>query len=319
MHVEQGLRQAANAASALDVCEHRGRACTDNVVSKQGNVLAGPIYLSLSTGLSLLSKQHNSSFYSPGSSTAKGSDQLLPIVQRFLESLPSVGKAWSFDAASTVHSLGDVNEDVDSISCCSCSSHKLRCPVSAAARRKTYSGRCPPPAAVDAIAADAQHSTARSRFPPRQLALSSTMDESREAGSPKHGSAAPFRSAVKCLNFAESTGSAPTPSPAKAAVEAADADAVPSSVSSCSRRGVFVGNLPGDVNERTLVELFSRCGRIDRLWIARNAANQASLGYGFVVFDTCGGSQAAKLAEQQLDGTSLQQQSICVRVSTRSF
>jgi RNA recognition motif-containing protein len=82
---------------------------------------------------------------------------------------------------------------------------------------------------------------------------------------------------------------------------------------------VFVGNLPGSVGERALVELFSRCGRIDSLWIARNAASQASLGYGFVVFDAGSGQQATERAERELNGLLLQQQRICVRVSTRSF
>jgi RNA recognition motif-containing protein len=82
---------------------------------------------------------------------------------------------------------------------------------------------------------------------------------------------------------------------------------------------VFVGNLPGDVGERALVELFSRCGRIDSLWIARNAANQASLGYGFVVFDARSGQQATERAEREVNGLMLQQHRICVRVSTRSF
>jgi hypothetical protein len=77
--------------------------------------------------------------------------------------------------------------------------------------------------------------------------------------------------------------------------------------------------LPGSVSERALVELFSRCGRIDSLWIARNAASQASLGYGFVVFDAGSGQQATERAERELDGLLLQQQRICVRVSTRSF
>lgn len=86
-----------------------------------------------------------------------------------------------------------------------------------------------------------------------------------------------------------------------------------------ARRGVFVGNLPGDVNERALVELFSRCGKIDSLWICRNAASQTSLGYGFVVFDAGSGQQATEHAERELNGMSLQQHRICVRVSTRSF
>jgi RNA recognition motif-containing protein len=85
------------------------------------------------------------------------------------------------------------------------------------------------------------------------------------------------------------------------------------------RRGVFVGNLPGDVSERALVELFSRCGPIEKLWIARNASNQASLGYGFVVFSACSSQQAIQRAEKELNGKSLQQHPICVRVSTRSF
>eukprot|EP00878_Enallax_costatus_P018668 GHUV01019663.1.p1 GENE.GHUV01019663.1~~GHUV01019663.1.p1 ORF type:complete len:312 (-),score=90.32 GHUV01019663.1:669-1604(-) len=291
--------------SAADVL-HGGR------VSK-AHVLTAPIQLSLTTGLALLSKQHSSSCYSPGpgSSTGKGGDQLLPIIQKFLESLPSVGKAWSFDAASTVHAAADARQDNDSNSCCSCNSEiTVRAPprlprpqaVRRQSRRRTFNSATRPAKL---------HVSPPPAVPGHLLLLSTPVGESSSYQPVSCSNVA------RSLHFAESTGSAPTPSLLKTATDPAAQPA--SSNGTCSRRGVFVGNLPGGVDERALVELFSPCGRIDKLWIARNAANQASLGYGFVVFDASSGHQAAQCAERLLDGTTLQQQHICVRVSTRDF
>lgn len=92
-----------------------------------------------------------------------------------------------------------------------------------------------------------------------------------------------------------------------------------SSSQGSTKGGVFVGNLAADVTERMLLELFSICGRAEKLWVARNATSKASLGYGFVVFDTNSGPKAAQLAAQQLDGTTVHQKRITVKVSDRDF
>lgn len=270
----------------------------------QAGVLTGP-HLSLSTGLSLISKQQSSSCCNlrPASVCSRGSDQLRPIVQRFLESLPSVGKAWSFDAPSTVRSLGGLDVDLDSISVCSRSSLRIRRPAT------RLQGGKRPPAWQDA----GVRTAAPPDSTPEPAALRVRFKPWASSGVSKPCS---HHQAARCQDFAESTGSAPTPSPHRAA---AAAEPVVASSASCSRSGVFVGNLPGDVTERTLVELFSCCGRIDRLWIARNPSSQASLGYGFVVFDVSSGPHATERAERELDGTLLHQQHICVRVSTRHF
>ncbi|WIA09017.1 hypothetical protein OEZ85_008431 [Tetradesmus obliquus] len=351
-----------------------GRGCDrveSDVLSSRASSQAGALtpHLPLSAALSLLSKQHLASpCYSPRASSNSGraSDQQLlrPIVARFLESLPSFGKAWSFDTEG-LHSVQDLNDDAcsDSISCCSCSSlqlqHTQQRPASAASMRQrprslTSNGPAHQAgASKHAHAAPADHAPADADEGVSSSTAALTHARSGDGwssvelqqqghaagqGAPRTPAAcsSPGRlwcpgSAVRSLSFqtAESTGSAPTPSPTTAAAHArssagkaagqhaaAGADAV---AAGSARRGVFVGNLPGDVGERALVELFSRCGRIDSLWIARNAANQASLGYGFVVFDASSGQQATERAERELNGLLLQQQRICVRVSTRSF
>ncbi|KIY95415.1 hypothetical protein MNEG_12548 [Monoraphidium neglectum] len=84
------------------------------------------------------------------------------------------------------------------------------------------------------------------------------------------------------------------------------------------RRGVFVGNLPGAVTERALMALFSRCGPIDSLWIARDPRNQVSLGYGYVVY-SASDPLAHVRAARSLDGAKLDRQAVRVRPSDRDF
>lgn len=84
------------------------------------------------------------------------------------------------------------------------------------------------------------------------------------------------------------------------------------------RRGVFVGNLPSAVTERALMALFSRCGPIDSLWIARDPRNQLSLGYGYVVYSSSDPSAHVRAA-RSLDGASLERQAVRVRLSDRDF
>jgi len=86
-----------------------------------------------------------------------------------------------------------------------------------------------------------------------------------------------------------------------------------------SKRGLFVGNLPGGVTERQLMHLFSRCGPIVSCWIARDARNQAPLGYGYVVYDAAADPQAHLRALNTLDGSMVLHQPITVRLSSRSF
>lgn len=82
-------------------------------------------------------------------------------------------------------------------------------------------------------------------------------------------------------------------------------------------RCVFVGGLPGSVCERALVELFGRCGRIEKLLLARQAGgSNASLNYGWVVYEAETGSTRA---QAELDGAPLAASRICVRASTRRF
>lgn len=270
------------------------------------HLLAAPGQLSLSTGLDLLSKQHSCCSPSPGNRSGKGSDQLLPIIQKFLEALPSIGRPWSFDAA-TQHTIGNACQNDDSNSRCSCNSEITGTAPLRVAKSQAVSWR------TRWRDSDSAKQPAKSPVPmqptvvPVQLLTPASSASSCEPYS--------CRSIARSLHFAESTGSAPTPS---LPTTATDYTSEPG-ISDCRCRGVFVGNLPGDVDERALVKLFSPCGSIDKLWVARNAANQASLGYGFVVFDSSSGSQAAQLAERDLHGTYVQQQRICVRVSTRNF
>eukprot|EP00879_Flechtneria_rotunda_P008168 GHRR01008557.1.p1 GENE.GHRR01008557.1~~GHRR01008557.1.p1 ORF type:complete len:301 (+),score=87.97 GHRR01008557.1:272-1174(+) len=240
-------------------------------------------------------------------------DHLRPLVAKFLDSLPAAWSSWSDDLLPLVTKYASADNSVaastesDRHSCCSHDSSSSTCclPWSAdqdALRRNNSDA---------GIWAQGTAYTPVGSKPP----LAGNQTASR---------------AVNGLRYPESTDSAPTPSsirptatPAVATAEQLPADCMASNNGSnqppTSSRGVFVGNLPDTTTERVLVRLFSRCGRIDRLWIARNASNQASLGYGFVVFEPCSGSQAVLRAQQELDGICLQQQRICVRVSTRSF
>jgi hypothetical protein len=73
------------------------------------------------------------------------------------------------------------------------------------------------------------------------------------------------------------------------------------------------------VTERQLMRLFSRCGPITSCWIARDARNQAPLGYGYVVYDAAADPEAHLRALRTLDGTMVLHQPISVRLSSRSF
>jgi hypothetical protein len=72
------------------------------------------------------------------------------------------------------------------------------------------------------------------------------------------------------------------------------------------------------VTERALMALFSRCGPIDSLWIARDPRNQASLGYGYVVY-SASDQHAHARAARNLDGARMEGQTMRVRLSDRDF
>lgn len=64
--------------------------------------------------------------------------------------------------------------------------------------------------------------------------------------------------------------------------------------------------------------LFSRCGPIDSLWIARDPRNQASLGFGYVVYHSSD-PMAHLRAVRSLNGAELERQAVSVRLSDRDF
>lgn len=89
--------------------------------------------------------------------------------------------------------------------------------------------------------------------------------------------------------------------------------------STVAKRGVFVGNLPSTVSERQLVQIFAKCGKVLSCWVCKDARNQASLGYGYVVYDAAADADAHWRAQHTLDGAWVLDQPIIVRQSTRTF
>ncbi|WIA21498.1 hypothetical protein OEZ85_000702 [Tetradesmus obliquus] len=73
------------------------------------------------------------------------------------------------------------------------------------------------------------------------------------------------------------------------------------------------------VDEAALLQLFSICGRVHSLWIVRSPASKASLGYGYVVYEAGCAQRAVQRAVRKVNGQLLQQQTICVRESSRAF
>jgi cold-inducible RNA-binding protein len=72
-------------------------------------------------------------------------------------------------------------------------------------------------------------------------------------------------------------------------------------------RKLYVGNLPYEVGETELQELFGQCGSVDTVRIMRDMASGRARGFGFVEMNTDEEAQAAitKLNEHQLGGRAL--------------
>lgn len=72
-------------------------------------------------------------------------------------------------------------------------------------------------------------------------------------------------------------------------------------------RKLYVGNLPYEVGEAELEELFGQCGSVDTVRIMRDMATGQARGFGFVEMNTDAEAQTAitKLNEHQLGGRSL--------------
>lgn len=72
-------------------------------------------------------------------------------------------------------------------------------------------------------------------------------------------------------------------------------------------RKLYVGNLPYEIGENELQELFGQCGAVDTVRVMRDMATGRARGFGFVEMATDEEAQAAitKLNEHQLGGRSL--------------
>jgi RNA recognition motif-containing protein len=72
-------------------------------------------------------------------------------------------------------------------------------------------------------------------------------------------------------------------------------------------RKLYVGNLPYEIGETELQELFGQCGAVDTVRIMRDMATGRARGFGFVEMNTDEEAQAAitKLNEHQLGGRAL--------------
>jgi len=72
-------------------------------------------------------------------------------------------------------------------------------------------------------------------------------------------------------------------------------------------RKLYVGNLPYEIGEGELQELFSRAGAVDSISIMRDQATGRPRGFAFVEMSTEEGAQAAirDLNESQVGGRSL--------------
>ena len=72
-------------------------------------------------------------------------------------------------------------------------------------------------------------------------------------------------------------------------------------------RKLYVGNLPYEIGETELQELFGQCGSVDTVRIMRDMATGRARGFGFVEMTTDAEAQAAiaKLNEHQIGGRAL--------------
>jgi RNA recognition motif-containing protein len=72
-------------------------------------------------------------------------------------------------------------------------------------------------------------------------------------------------------------------------------------------RKLYVGNLPYEIGEAELQELFGRAGAVDSVNVMRDQATGRARGFAFVEMNTEEGAQAAirDLNESQLGGRSL--------------
>jgi cold-inducible RNA-binding protein len=72
-------------------------------------------------------------------------------------------------------------------------------------------------------------------------------------------------------------------------------------------RKLYVGNLPYEIGETELRELFGQCGSVDKVSIMRDMATGRARGFGFVEMTTDEEAQTAiaKLNAHQLGGRAL--------------
>src|SRR2546425_11163445 len=72
-------------------------------------------------------------------------------------------------------------------------------------------------------------------------------------------------------------------------------------------RKLYVGNLPYEIGETELQELFGHCGTVDKVSIMRDMATGRARGFGFVEMTTDEEAQTAiaKLNAHQLGGRAL--------------
>ncbi len=72
-------------------------------------------------------------------------------------------------------------------------------------------------------------------------------------------------------------------------------------------RKLYVGNLPYEIGEADLQELFGRAGQVDTISVMRDAATGRARGFAFVEMNTAEEAERAisELNESQLGGRSL--------------
>ncbi|SRR5581483_4882427 len=72
-------------------------------------------------------------------------------------------------------------------------------------------------------------------------------------------------------------------------------------------RKLYVGNLPYEIGEADLQELFGRAGQVDTISVMRDAATGRARGFAFVEMSTAEEAERAisELNESQLGGRSL--------------
>ena len=67
---------------------------------------------------------------------------------------------------------------------------------------------------------------------------------------------------------------------------------------------IYVGNLPFEIDDNKLKEIFAGCGEIEEATVIKNKFNDRSKGFGFVTFknEESGKKAIAEMNEKEVDG-----------------